>query len=80
MSIRTKTAALKEATRRWGRNAAVDHRPRSSYANKYLVGIVVIGLFFEVRGQGDSWDAAFADADRARADERERQAARAKVV
>jgi hypothetical protein len=27
------------------------------------VGHVVMGLFFHVEGQGDSWDEAFADAD-----------------
>lgn len=33
----------------------------------YSVGSVELGMFFSVKGQGDSWDEAFLDADRAEA-------------
>jgi len=31
---------------------------------QYKVGVIVMGLFFEVKGHGDTWVEAFADADK----------------
>ena len=41
---------------------------------RYMVGKVVMGLFFSVEGQGDTLDAAFADADRRAAEDAKRYA------
>jgi hypothetical protein len=34
-----------------------------SYRYRYTVGRIALGLFFAVEGQGDSWEAAFAQCD-----------------
>ena len=111
MKIRSKTAALAEARRRWGREACVrfdgrapkalaratalealkahnqlkpaqkyeagtmtpEYRAWNGEAHRLLalthsepcnVGRVFMGIAFEVRGVGDTWDEAFADADK----------------
>ena len=121
MSIKTQKAALAEATRRWGKNAAVrldkralvgeeraaatermrehnaqkptpqyvegkttpeyrEWRKRGDellgqhYNHRCTIGAVMFGMFFEVKGQGDTWDAAFAAVDEAEARDRERYA------
>lgn len=53
---------LKECKRRWGPtgNAQVNRKAKLSKT----VGTVAMGMFFEVKGQGETWEAAFADADR----------------
>lgn len=65
----TRAEALAEAQRRWGTNAYVQRGPIS---DTYRVGTEHFDPFypgnpadhFEVKGSGDSWEAAFADADR----------------
>ena len=52
----------------------VYHRPGSVQAS-YTVGRVALGLFFEVKGRGDSWARAFAQADATAKQEREQYAA-----
>lgn len=97
----TKTKALKEAQKRWGKTAAIqeqrncDSTPASreeakrklgeinklsdaekkarrrerddalsrSYWYRFTVGRVSMGLFFEVLGQGDTWEDAFKASD-----------------
>jgi hypothetical protein len=57
--------ALQEARRRWGDEAYVRHRtsnPLLPSRPAYAVGRQD-GNLFDVRGQGDSWEEAFADAD-----------------
>lgn len=115
--LKPSDAALKEAIRRWGKNAAVrfdphgidkDERAKAHEAHAALrarkptvrtgpewqawrkeeqelfgktiwyrctVGAVVMGLFFEVKGQGDTWAEAFGEFDRKEAADRERYAA-----
>ncbi len=54
-------AALAEARRRWGPQGAIslaDEYPNS----RFLVGELRGGRFW-IRGRGNSWGAAFADAD-----------------
>jgi hypothetical protein len=51
-------AALAEAVRRWGKNAATQGQPGT-----YRVGRVY-GPVFLVKGSGKSWSAAFKDADK----------------
>lgn len=69
----TRTEALAEAQRRWGTSGEVNTltEPRSmrevgdSPLSLYEVGILEGGGGdWDVRGSGDSWEAAFADADR----------------
>jgi len=102
--IRSTSAAVAEAAKRWGKNGAVrddgpkcasndaeraeaheevmrlraipkeerapDWREMSDAAfsramrYRYTVGKIVMGLFFSVEGQGDTWADAFASADR----------------
>ena len=52
----------------------VYHRPGSVQAS-YTVGRVALGMFFEVKGRGDSWARAFAQADMSEKMEREQYAA-----
>jgi hypothetical protein len=61
----TDEEALREACRRWGDKAYVQHRTRDPLLperSAYAVGRQA-GKLFEVRGQGDSWEEAFADED-----------------
>ncbi len=66
--------ALKEAQRRWGKSAMVQHNKRALTAEQkaalppndvrrwhdiYSVGRVAMGMFFEVCGSGDTWEGAF---------------------
>lgn len=71
--------ALDEARRRWGAEGRVrddgpDPTPRTLDSGlvlpRYSVGLAGLGgLFFRVRGQGATWEDAFAAADRAAARE-----------
>ena len=65
--------ALQEAQRRWGKNAAVQENPKSSNPKcRCYVGCIMLGMFFEVRGEGGTWEEAFKDADDRVARDRER--------
>jgi hypothetical protein len=61
----TDDEALVEARRRWGDCAKVrnDTKRASRGARPYAVGVLEMRAFF-IRGEGDSWEAAFQDADR----------------
>jgi len=56
--------ALHEARERWGIEAAVRHRQADLQDGQkaYAVGVCKDYLFI-MHGQGDSWEAAFAEAD-----------------
>lgn len=60
--IRTKNQALAEAARRWGKNAAVRDDGKD-YGPRYKVGRIALGIMFEVKGEGRTWDLAFLAAD-----------------
>lgn len=54
--------ALEEAHRRWGERGSLSMA--DTFRNsKHLVGELMPGPRFVVRGRGSSWAAAFADAD-----------------
>lgn len=61
------TQALTQARKRWGKTAAVKHEPgrakRAHHNGDYIVGKIMGGMFFEVKGDGTTWTAAFVDAD-----------------
>lgn len=64
----TTKQAQAEAVRRWGKNGAVQFynvktATRHMLPRRY-VGRVVLGMMFEVRGQGETWEEAFAAADK----------------
>jgi hypothetical protein len=59
----TRSAALKEAGRRWGPRAAVNVYRRPDGTKWLSVGFVFMGMALWVRGAGLSWEAAFEDAD-----------------
>jgi hypothetical protein len=50
-------AAFRAARNEWMK--AKDEAWGRSVSYKYTVGCVVMGLFFEIKGQGDSWEEAF---------------------
>jgi hypothetical protein len=58
--------ALKEARRRWGAQAVIERRRMPTIHNghvlsgPYKVGRIELGMFFCVRGDGSSWEHAFA--------------------
>jgi hypothetical protein len=57
----TNAQALKEAQKRWGKTGAVqkyNHKGRP-----YCVGYIALGMFFDVKGSGASWDEAFKEAE-----------------
>lgn len=58
----TNKQALAEAQRRWGRLAAIQ-KDRYKTGLTYTVGNVIMGLALMVKGQGDTWEAAFKNAD-----------------
>ncbi|MFH1609539.1 MAG: hypothetical protein ABID40_02800 [Candidatus Bipolaricaulota bacterium] len=67
----TQREALMEAVRRWGKNAAVHRAKRSAkgprgtiYVGTHRVGVIRLGLFFSIQGEGSSWEEAFAKADK----------------
>ena len=71
----TTKQALKKAVGIWGKTAMVeDHKKPTTtkrkdgrtvvLAERYRVGKVMFGMFFEVKGDGDTWEAAFASAER----------------
>lgn len=53
----TNLQALAWARRRWGKSATVRTR-----GLERRVGVVMLGMFFEVRGSGSTWEDACADA------------------
>lgn len=64
-------AATKKAQSMWGKNAGAQF----NYNHKALpcsVGVVMMGMFFEVRGQGETWDACFEDVERKKKQDEER--------
>jgi hypothetical protein len=76
--------ALTEARKRWGKTAAVKDSGRTCTCGakhcawlhaRYSVGKIELGMFFSVRGQGASWEEAFASADKAEAADKARYAA-----
>lgn len=71
----TKRQALRKARELWGEHGAVTRHPKSAgesshkglpRVGRFRVGVVVMGLFFEVKGHGESWAAAVEDATAAR--------------
>lgn len=70
----TARQALKEAQRRWGKTAVVEDQKTPTYhirkdgtkvmmSDRFKVGRIMLGMFFEVLGDGPSWEAAFAKVD-----------------
>ena len=70
----TTKQALAEARRRWGKNAIIKKHKEPTYHTKkdgtrvmltdrFKVGRVVLGMFFEVLGDGPTWEAAFTKVD-----------------
>lgn len=61
------TQALTQAKKRWGKRAAVKHEPgrcnRPHHTGDYVVGAIMGGILFEIKGEGRTWTAALADAD-----------------
>jgi len=58
--------ALTEAKKRWGKYAAVRRdQPSTKFPNRltHTVGFIALGLLFDVKGQGTTWEEAFANAD-----------------
>lgn len=65
----TTKQALAEAHKRWGRTGNIQQYEQKDHAGiTHSVGLVdrVFGMFFVVKGQGLSWDEAFADATKKR--------------
>ena len=67
----TNKQARHEAQRRWGRNAEI--HPKDELRTEYAVGYQQFGGFrtrsyFVPAGYGDTWEAAFEDADKKRED------------
>ena len=67
----TQREALTEAVRRRGKNATIKRVKRSAkgphgtvYVGTHRVGVIRLGLFFSVEGDGSSWEEAFAKADK----------------
>ena len=64
----TRTAALKEARRRWGASGRAEFRWKAYCVGGTTDGYGSYGKNFhgesEVCGRGRTWEAAFADADR----------------
>ena len=61
--ITTEAAAHAAAVERWGWWAAVNGNGEEKCVGTFCL------VFFEVKGHGKTWDLAFADADRRRAQE-----------
>ena len=62
----TEAQALRWARKRYGRTATVGLRAAGDHcspANTHRVGHVALGMFFEVRGTGPTWQAACDDAN-----------------
>ncbi|HZR66023.1 MAG TPA: hypothetical protein VFA85_12790 [Terriglobales bacterium] len=77
----TKKHALKEAQKRWGKTAAIRDTGKTCTCGqkvcdflhaRYAVGRIMCGLFFEVHGDGKSWEEAFEAADKKKAADEER--------
>jgi hypothetical protein len=63
----SQTRALIEAKKRWGIRARIEHRPLGKALLPFRVGYVgKIFPAFHVEGNGNSWEEAFNDADKAR--------------
>lgn len=76
--IRSAKGALKRARELWGERACVEDRGKAVVVNervlhrRYCVGRVMLGMFFEVLGEGESWDDAFTAYHESKAREKER--------
>lgn len=77
-SITTLKGALKHAQELWGNKACVKDKKKPTMLNghvlseRFCVGCVLMGMFFEVKGDGVSWDDAFAKAGEREANEKAR--------
>lgn len=61
----TKKQALIEAQKRWGQKAIIDDRKVSTkYMKRHTVGCLFMGIAYEIKGNGETWEKAFQDADR----------------
>ncbi len=64
----TQQKALDEVARRWEGAAISKSKTKPKYFGQYQVGRLVplpgFGKVFTIVGSGDSWEAAFADADK----------------
>jgi hypothetical protein len=61
----TEEEALREARRRWGASGAVQSQEPTWQTNWYRFAVGQrLGQGFRTWGQGDSWEEAFADADK----------------
>lgn len=68
--IKTTKQALARAQEFWGKTAIVERRQHPTMTedkkhvvtHRYVVGRVMLGMLFEVLGDGESWDAAFKQA------------------
>ena len=54
--------ATAEAQRRWGKRGTIEQGPKT-WALPFSVGVDMLGMFV-TKGQGETWEDAFADADR----------------
>lgn len=71
----TARQALKEAQRRWGKHAVVEDQKKPTYcvkkdgtrymaSDRFKVGRIMLGMFFEVLGDGPTWEEAFEKSNR----------------
>lgn len=74
--------ALKKAKILFGKNACVEDRGKPQVlengavmSQRFVIGRVVMGMFFEVKGDGESWEAAFAKHEAQEARDKARYAA-----
>lgn len=58
----TNKQALKLAQKKWGEKGCIQYRPQ--FKLSYAVGRIVMGILFDTKGQGQSWEEAFQDAKR----------------
>jgi len=86
----TSKQALTQARKRWGKKTAMvswkDHaltaeekqklepKDEKRFLHKASVGRVMMGMFFEVLGEGDTWEEAFRNADKRAEDDKARYA------
>jgi len=65
MSKMTARVAQAEAVRRWGVRGRVRKiRSAPNPRTRCAVGVIVMGMFFEVRGQGATFEEAFENASK----------------
>lgn len=77
LSIMNAKTALKKAVSLWGKTAAVKDRGirQTSTMGRFLVGRVEMGMCFSVKGEGETWEDAFAMADKREQADKARYAA-----